>query len=195
MARFELYWVLCRVCRAWHIDLFLLFLAFLDNDRFSRLKGFLSFHSLHTFVHNKCYVDNSQSSSTVCLLFSLLFFTKRPSITVDTLIWGCDLITLWKILPGISQLLLCQVLYSSFPVGTRIISPMIIETSKLNFLSKCKITGQHVRQFKDFSRQYSILTRHCSLTGCYFKPWTYKASGVCYKIYYIKNYNLIKVKS
>ena len=34
------------------------------------------------------------------------------------------------------------------------------------------MTGQHVRQSKDLSGQYPILTGHCPLTGRYLQPWS-----------------------
>ena len=57
-------------------------------------------------------------------------------------------------------------------------SPVIINASKLNFLSKLKMTGQHVRQSKDLPGQYSILTGHCPLTGHYFKPCYYESGAM-----------------
>ena len=43
---------------------------------------------------------------------------------------------------------------------------------KIKFSLKAQMTRQHVLSSPDLSRQCSILTGHCPLTGRYFKPWS-----------------------
>ena len=48
---------------------------------------------------------------------------------------------------------------------------------KIKFSLKVQMTGQLVQSSTDLSGQCSILTGHCPLTGCYFKPWYLATSG------------------